>query len=136
MKRIVLAAALASLAVAGCKKAPQPEQTDVLAPPRPAGDLTPAGGEVTEVPAAGEPAHATEPATLPPRVPPTTTPPPTAAEAPPKPEVITYTVKRGDRLWSLAVRFYGDGRQWKKIAEANDITDETKLPVGKVLVIP
>lgn len=30
-----------------------------------------------------------------------------------------YTVKTGDDLWSLAERFYGDGGQWRRIAEAN-----------------
>jgi nucleoid-associated protein YgaU len=30
-----------------------------------------------------------------------------------------YTVERGDDLWSLAERFYGEGRDWRKIAAAN-----------------
>ncbi len=30
-----------------------------------------------------------------------------------------YTVVSGDRLWSIAVRAYGDGYQWTKIWEAN-----------------
>ena len=30
-----------------------------------------------------------------------------------------YTVERGDDLWSLAERFYGAGRDWRKIAAAN-----------------
>lgn len=31
----------------------------------------------------------------------------------------TYTVKKGDCLWSIAKARYGDGRQFKKIYEAN-----------------
>jgi len=30
-----------------------------------------------------------------------------------------YTVQTGDDLWSLAERFYGDGRAWRTIADAN-----------------
>ncbi len=30
-----------------------------------------------------------------------------------------YTVQSGDNLWSLAERFYGDGRAWRTIARAN-----------------
>ena len=32
---------------------------------------------------------------------------------------IRHTVERGDDLWSLAERFYGEGREWRKIAAAN-----------------
>ena len=31
----------------------------------------------------------------------------------------SYTVQRGDDLWTLAERFYGEGREWRKIATAN-----------------
>jgi len=47
-----------------------------------------------------------------------------------------HTTKKGDTLWDLAVKHYGDGTQWKKIAKANGITDPKKLPVGKELKIP
>lgn len=30
-----------------------------------------------------------------------------------------YTVVKGDCLWSIAKKFYGDGSKWKKIYEAN-----------------
>lgn len=30
-----------------------------------------------------------------------------------------YTVQRGDDLWTLAERFYGEGREWRRIAAAN-----------------
>ncbi len=32
---------------------------------------------------------------------------------------ITHVVARGDDLWSLAERYYGEGREWRKIANAN-----------------
>ncbi|MFT4167221.1 MAG: LysM peptidoglycan-binding domain-containing protein [Microlunatus sp.] len=31
----------------------------------------------------------------------------------------TYTVQQGDDLWTLAERFYGEGREWRRIAAAN-----------------
>ena len=31
----------------------------------------------------------------------------------------TYTVKKGDNLWTLAKKFYGSGAQYTKIYEAN-----------------
>lgn len=31
----------------------------------------------------------------------------------------TYTVKKGDCLWNIARKFYGDGSKWKKIYDAN-----------------
>lgn len=50
----------------------------------------------------------------------------------------TYTVKKGDTLWSIAKKYYGDGKKWRKILEAN--TSKVKSPqtlqIGTVLVIP
>ncbi len=50
----------------------------------------------------------------------------------------TYTMKAGDTLYSLARRFYGDGKLWTKIFEANKdkIRDVSDIPIGTVLVIP
>jgi len=50
----------------------------------------------------------------------------------------TYTIQRGDTLYSLARRFYGDGKLWTRIADANrdKIRDVTAIPVGTVLTIP
>jgi len=50
----------------------------------------------------------------------------------------TYVIRRGDLLWNLAVKFYGDGTKWKVIHEANKgvIPNPTLLPVGKKIVIP
>jgi len=50
----------------------------------------------------------------------------------------TYTMNRGDTLYSLAKRFYGDGKLWTRIADANKdkVRDITDIPVGTVLTIP
>ncbi len=50
----------------------------------------------------------------------------------------TYTVQQGDSLWSLAERFYGEGRRWQKIYDANRdaLPSHSQLSVGEVLVIP
>lgn len=47
----------------------------------------------------------------------------------------TYTVKAGDTLWAIAVRFYGDGARWRTLAANNGITDPKKLRVGEVLIL-
>lgn len=54
----------------------------------------------------------------------------------------TYTVKRGDCLWSIALQYYGDGSQYRKIYEANKaVIDAHKggpnmIWPGDVLTIP
>jgi nucleoid-associated protein YgaU len=50
----------------------------------------------------------------------------------------TYTIQKGDTLYSLAKRYYGDGKLWTRIADANKdkIKDISTIPVGTVLVIP
>ncbi len=53
----------------------------------------------------------------------------------------TYTVKKGDNLWNIAKKYYGDGKQWRKILSANpnclSIPGNTKtLKIGAILVIP
>lgn len=47
-----------------------------------------------------------------------------------------YTVVKGDHLWGIAVRAYGDGYQWAKIAQANGLTDPDLIHVGNQLVLP
>jgi len=50
----------------------------------------------------------------------------------------SYTVKKGDTLWSISKIVYGDGNQWKKIKEANKsiLGDSNALKPGTVLEIP
>jgi len=63
----------------------------------------------------------------------------TATQLPPPPLAApqTYTIRKGDTLWSIAVRFYGDGRRWRDIVGANpSISDPKKLPIGTTIDIP
>ena len=70
--------------------------------------------------------------------------PTTRAVKPPTPKAEggttkrTYTVQRGDCLWAIAKKFYGNGSQYPKIANANK--DKSKNPnlifAGQVLTIP
>lgn len=54
------------------------------------------------------------------------------------PSVKTYTVKRGDTLWGIAKRYYGNGAKYSQIFNAN--RDKIKNPnliyPGQVLAIP
>ncbi len=47
----------------------------------------------------------------------------------------THTVKKGDTLWDIACRYYGDGTKWRGIAGKNGVADPRKLPIGKVLAL-
>lgn len=51
-------------------------------------------------------------------------------------EAGTYEVQKGDTLWSIARRIYGDGQRWKDLAEANGITNPKMLRVGQSLIVP
>ncbi len=68
------------------------------------------------------------------------------ASAEPKPESpsdpepneeSTYTIQKGDTLWSIAESHYGDGSRWKDILEANpEIEDPKNLREGQEIVLP
>ncbi len=48
----------------------------------------------------------------------------------------TVTMKSGDALWYLAIKYYKDPLKWKYIAEMNKIRNERRIPVGTVIYIP
>lgn len=48
----------------------------------------------------------------------------------------SYTVVKGDHLWSIAVRAYGDGYKWTEIAKANNLTHPSYIEVGQELKLP
>lgn len=48
----------------------------------------------------------------------------------------TYTTVKGDTLWSISVRAYGDGFQWQKIASANNLSNPRLIHAGNTIKIP
>ena len=55
------------------------------------------------------------------------------------PETVTgssYTVVRGDCLWNIAVKAYGDGFKWVEIAKANNLKNPRIIHAGNVLTLP
>lgn len=61
------------------------------------------------------------------------------ASGPNEPQTpVTYTVVKGDSLWAIAVKFYGNGAKYTAIAEANKdkIKQANLIYPGQKLVIP
>ena len=63
-------------------------------------------------------------------------PAPEPEPAPAAPAAQSYTVESGDTLWAIAERFYGDGNQYQRIADANGIPNPDLINAGQVLTIP
>lgn len=74
------------------------------------------------------------PSAAPPPPPPAPAPGPSASSTPSRPS--TVTVKAGDTLIGISTRVYGNGGQWRKIADANKVRNPKRLAVGQVLRIP
>ncbi len=65
--------------------------------------------------------------------------PATVPERPAPPAAQTYTVAKGDCLWKIAQRLYGNGADYTKIYEANKGligNDPDLIFSGQVLTIP
>lgn len=62
------------------------------------------------------------------------TPPKTKKNKNKKPK--TYTVKKGDTLTKIAVKFYSNAKAYKKIAKENKIKNPNKIRVGQKLKLP
>lgn len=50
--------------------------------------------------------------------------------------LLTCTVVKGDNLWQIAIREYGDGFAWTKIAKANNLVNPNLIHPGNVLQLP
>lgn len=56
----------------------------------------------------------------------------------PAPAARTYTARAGDTLYGIALRYYGDGKYWRGLYQANQskISNPDQLYAGQVLTIP
>lgn len=48
----------------------------------------------------------------------------------------TYTVQAGDTFWKISQNVYGNGANYQKILDANNLTENSILNEGQVLTIP
>ncbi|MFH8792186.1 LysM peptidoglycan-binding domain-containing protein [Streptomyces sp. NPDC017941] len=48
----------------------------------------------------------------------------------------TYTVRKGDTLWSIAASKLGDGNRWREIAALNRLRDADDITPGQKLKLP
>lgn len=48
----------------------------------------------------------------------------------------SYVIQPGDRLETISRQFYGAGRHWRRIVEANPGLDPRRLNIGRRIVIP
>ena len=69
--------------------------------------------------------------------------PATTVILPPKAEIASnaitgnnYTIVKGDSLWTVAVRAYGNGYKWVDIAKANNLVNPDVINAGNTLSIP
>jgi LysM repeat protein len=54
----------------------------------------------------------------------------------PAPKTRVHTVKSGDTLIAISIKYYGTGSKWRRIADANKIKNANKLRIGQKLRIP
>ena len=47
-----------------------------------------------------------------------------------------YTVVKGDNLWKIAVRAYGDGYKWTEVAKTNKLLNPSIIHPGNILTLP
>ncbi|THF47266.1 5'-nucleotidase C-terminal domain-containing protein [Allorhizobium terrae] len=59
-----------------------------------------------------------------------------AAPAAPETKTAAYTVVKGDSLWKIAERVYGDGEAWTKISAANKLRHPNHIEIGEQLTLP
>jgi 5'-nucleotidase/UDP-sugar diphosphatase len=138
MRYVLVTALLGALVCVGCKK-PQGPQTTEMAPPTetaagPKGlkALEPPGAEAPIPLTAADPAPWPEPEPAPlPRAEPVVAARPVEPESP-----RFYVVQKGDTLWRIAAKVYGNGQRYRDILAANPGLVPTRMPVGSKLLIP
>lgn len=48
----------------------------------------------------------------------------------------SYTIQKGDNLWTIAVRAYGDGYKWSQISRENKLSHPNLIHSGNTLSLP
>lgn len=130
MTRVVLLLWIVLLGiVTGCQNGASGKKTDAVTNPGVL-DVTAAPAPIpTEQPVAAQPVMAQPVSDVQPVSYASNTPAPAAARK-------TYTIKKGDTLFSIAKANYGSGKDWQKIVAANPGLEPSKLRVGQQIVIP
>ncbi|MFP4052754.1 MAG: LysM peptidoglycan-binding domain-containing protein [Phycisphaerae bacterium] len=62
--------------------------------------------------------------------------PPPVDDTPPSEAPVVHTAVKGDTFWSLARKYYGDPKQWRRIQEANPSVKHNAISVGTKIIIP
>lgn len=126
---VLLVATLFALALSGFRSGVPTIAVATASPGAPTTTSTPTP---TPAPPSATPTGTPAPAPTPSAPPPTPT--PTAVPTPkPAPAVRTYRVQSGDTLGAIAARF---GVTVSALANLNNISDPSLLPIGQVLRIP
>jgi 5'-nucleotidase len=134
MKNLILTAVLISLGLiaVGCANNKKAIPTNESVTELNVAPVAPREGGYAAAPVA--PAPAAAPIYVEPAV--TQTPVAAAPAAAPAAGGSSYTVKKGDTLFSIAKGAYGNGNQWQRIAQANPGLSPTTLKAGKTIVLP
>jgi len=117
---------------------PSPTVAIAAAEPTPAASPTAAPAAPAPAPSLGAVAPPAPSAAAAPQTPAASdTPAATAAHAVVA-DVLTYSVVKGDNLWDLAVKYYGDGLRYADIfsANASQIHDPNLIYIGQIFVVP
>ncbi|MBI2350331.1 MAG: LysM peptidoglycan-binding domain-containing protein, partial [Deltaproteobacteria bacterium] len=122
----------------GSSKSEAPEEKEIETPKTGKTRLVRQKPAVTEPPRRVEKREIYEPAEEPAEKEPAVTVSSAPAEEKESAEPVIYKVKRGDSLWRLAKKFYGDPNLWKKIYDANKgvIKNPNRIYPGQTLKIP
>ena len=127
LRMTVVVLAMAAV-LAGCKKPEGPKTVEPTVPMGPTVTSGIEGPEARDAAARPQESVRLEDLTKPPK----DVQPPTTPDEGRK----TYTIEKGDTLWSIAKRYLGNGKRYTEIIAANPGLDAAKLKVGQQIVIP